>query len=70
MSGLVEVTLALSPDHNAPIFGRSLCTFTYREEQESLSVNTSYELNTELTFGTAAFSCSAPYTVKDTSYHA
>jgi hypothetical protein len=38
-SGVVEVTLALSHEHNAPMFGRSLCTFTYREEQESLLVH-------------------------------
>jgi len=54
MSGIVTVTLSLSPDHNAPMFGRSLCTFTYREEQESLLVDTSYKLNTLLTFGTVS----------------
>ena len=36
------------------MFGRSLCTFTYREGQESLLVNTSYKLNTLLTFGTVS----------------
>jgi hypothetical protein len=40
--GLVDVTLSLSPDQNAPMFGRSLCTFMYREEQESLLVHTSH----------------------------
>jgi hypothetical protein len=35
-SGLVDVTLSLSPDQNAPKLGRSLCEFTYRDEQESL----------------------------------
>jgi hypothetical protein len=54
ISGLVDVTLSLSPDHNAPMFGRSLCTFNYRGEQESLLVNTSYKLNTLLTFGTVS----------------
>jgi len=34
------------------MLGRSLCKFTYREEQESLSVDTSYKLNTLLTFET------------------
>ena len=36
------------------MFGRSLCTFNYRGEQESLLVNTSYKLNTLLTFGTVS----------------
>ena len=35
-SGVVDVTLSLSPDQNAPKLGQSLCTFTYRDEQESL----------------------------------
>jgi hypothetical protein len=33
------------------MLGRSLCKFTYREEQESLLVDTLYKLNTLLTFG-------------------
>ena len=36
------------------MLGRSLCTFTYREEQESLSVYTSHKLNTLLTFETVS----------------
>src|SRR5258708_4613176 len=54
VSGLVDVTLSLSPDHNAPKLGRSLCTFTYRDEQESLSVNNLYMLESLLTLETAS----------------
>ena len=50
----MDVTLSLSPDHDAPKLGLSLCTFTYRDEQESLSVNKSYTLNNLLTFGFAS----------------
>src|SRR5258706_11458106 len=52
--GIVDVTLSHSLDHNAPMLGRSLCTFTYREEQDSLLVNASYKLNTLLTFETVS----------------
>ena len=48
------MTLSLSLDHDPPMLGRSLCKFTYREEQESLLVDTSYKSNTLLTFGTVS----------------